>query len=175
MIARRLGRLAGLILLFAGAAPALHGAVFIVRHAEKASESNEKDVPLSNDGKARARRIAAILKDAEIAAIYSTDTVRTLETARPLAEAIGRQPVLYVAATGPDGKMDLRALARQIRAEHAGGNVLVVGHSNTIGPLVHALDCAEDVAVAGSEYDGLWIVVSPTGHGGSAVLLRLRQ
>ncbi len=46
------------------------GAVFIVRHAEKETESNEKDVALSEAGRARAARLAAILHDARIAAIF---------------------------------------------------------------------------------------------------------
>ena len=59
--------------------------VFVVRHAEKQSESNEPGVPLSEAGRARANRLAAYLKNAGVTAIYSTDFVRTLETAEPLA------------------------------------------------------------------------------------------
>jgi len=38
-------------------------AVFVVRHAEKQSESNEPGVPLSEAGRARANRLAAHLKN----------------------------------------------------------------------------------------------------------------
>ena len=62
-------------------------AVFVVRHAEKQSESNEPGVPLSEAGRARANKLAALLKSAGVTAIYSTDFVRTLETAEPLARA----------------------------------------------------------------------------------------
>src|SRR5437667_6049036 len=63
-------------------------AVFVVRHAEKRSESNEPGVPLSEAGRARAGRLAALLKNAGVTAIYSPDFVRTLETAEPLARAL---------------------------------------------------------------------------------------
>ncbi len=153
-------------------------AVFIVRHAEKQSEANEKEVPLSEVGRARARRIADVLRDAKIVAIYSTDTVRTLSTAEPLARAGKLTPRLYD-ANGPDAAS---LLAARIAKEDGGGNVLVVGHSNTIGPLAAALGCPEEVKVGPQEYDGLWIVIPGTSGAaaasgpapGGATLLRLR-
>jgi phosphohistidine phosphatase SixA len=153
-------------LLAPAAAPA---AVFVVRHAEKQSDANEREVPLSEAGRARAKRLAEILRDARIVTIYATDTVRALATAEPLAEASRIEVTLYDA--GPEGA---RSLAKGIRQRHRGQNVLVVGHSNTIGPLLQALGCREPVAVSAPEYDGLWIVV-PAPAGGAPVLLRLRQ
>src|SRR5215813_7591388 len=66
-------------------------AVFVVRHAEKASDANEPSVPLSEAGTARAARLAALLKDAGVSAIYSTDAIRTRKTAEPLAAARKRE------------------------------------------------------------------------------------
>jgi len=163
----------GLILSLLTAAPA-SPAVFIVRHAEKQTEANEKEVPLSAAGQTRAKRIAEMLRDAGIVAVYSTDTVRTLSTAAPLAAMMKVQPILYAPA-GSDGKVDLRPLAEKIRTDQGTRNVLVVGHSNTIAPLIEALGCSESVTVAGSEYDGLWVVVPASAPGGSPALLRLRQ
>ena len=164
----------GVVLSVLASAPATP-AVFIVRHAEKQTEANEKEVPLSTAGQARAKRIAEMLRDAGIVAVYSTDTVRTLSTAAPLASMVKLQPLLYAPA-GADGKVDLKPLAEKIRADQGTKNVLVVGHSNTIAPLIEALGCSEAVTVAGSEYDGLWIVVPPSAPGGgSPALLRLRQ
>lgn len=168
---RRRTLLLALICLFvvAAARPA-SAAIFVVRHAEKQTEENGKEVPLSEAGRARAVRLAAILRDAKIVAVYSTDTVRTLATGEPVARAAHVQPVLYDAA-GPEA---MNALATRIRREHPSDNVLVVGHSNTVGPLIRALGAAEPVEVRGDEYDGLWIVV-PAAAGGAPVLLRLRQ
>lgn len=159
-----------LVVLFGSLLPApASAAVFVVRHAEKQTEENGKEVPLSDAGRARAKRLATILRDAKIVAVYSTDTVRTLATAEPLMSAVHVQTVLYDAA----GSDAMSALAERIRREHPADNVLVVGHSNTIGPLLQALGCAEKVEIASAEYDGLWIVVPATA--GAPVLLRLRQ
>src|SRR5512145_2857737 len=60
--------------------------VVVVRHAEKVDESAGSD--LTGAGKARAQALAAMLKDAGLEAIFSTDFRRTLETAKPTAEAV---------------------------------------------------------------------------------------
>ena len=49
----------------------------------------------------------------------------------------------------------------------------MVGHSNTIAPLVKAFGSSEEVSIGAGDYDGLWIVV-PAASGPPA-LLRLRQ
>ncbi len=170
---RRTGvvRTAFLLLAFAAvASPMARAAVFLVRHGEKQTEANEREVPLSEAGHARARRVAGTLRDAGIVAIYSTDTVRTLSTAEPIATARGLRPILYDGST----PASLAALGERIRKEHPAENVLVVGHSNTIAPLVHALGSSEEISIGGADYDGLWIVV-PAGGGTAPSLIRLRQ
>ena len=146
-------------------------AVFVVRHAEKASEANEASVPLSAAGTARAQKLAAMLKDAGVTAIYSTDTVRTKTTAEPLAAA-KKLPIRTYDFATVDGKPDLSSFAKKLQREHSGDVVLVVGHSNTIAPLLSALGCRESVTIAGDEYENLFVVV-PRGSE-APLLLRLR-
>jgi hypothetical protein len=74
-------------------------------------------------------------------------------------------------ATGADGNPDLRPLAARLKAEHSRETVLVVGHSNTVPPLLKALGCAEDITISASQYDDLFAVVSRAR--GRPVLLRL--
>jgi len=145
-------------------------AVFVVRHAEKQSESNEPGVPLSEAGRARAQRLAALLKNSAVAAIYSTDTVRTLETAEPLARAL-KIAVLKYSSAGPDGKTNLQPFAGRLKSEHARDIVLVVGHSDTVPPLLKALGCAEEITIPAGQYDDLFTVVPRAD--GPPVLLRL--
>ncbi len=145
-------------------------AVFVVRHAEKASDSNEPGVPLSAAGRARAKRLAAILARAGVKAIYSTDTVRTLGTAMPLARKL-KITVQKYAPRGPDGTPDLAPLAKALAADHARDAVLVVGHSDTVPPLLKALGCAEDVEIPAGRFDDLFVVVPAAT--GPPTLLRL--
>jgi hypothetical protein len=41
----------------------------------------------------------------------------------------------------------------------AGGNALVVGHSNTVGPILEALGVSEKITLGDSDYDNLFVVV----------------
>ena len=162
--------LAAAATILAAQSAAAQRAVFVVRHAEKQSDSNDVGVPLSEAGRARAMRLATLLKNAGVTACYSTDFVRTLATAEPLARAL-KMTVRKYSATGPDGKPDLQPLAARLKAEHARDIVLVVGHSNTVPPLLKALGCIEDIEIPASQYDDLFAVV-PTAHG-PPTLLRL--
>ncbi len=155
----RIAAIAGALLFVTGAATA-QKAVIVVRHGEKISAEDER---LTEAGKARGQRLARLLADAGIAAVYSTDTERTLGTARPLADA-RRLPVTVYEKP--------KALAEKVRTEHGGDAVLVVGHSNTVPKLLNAFGCAESVSIADDEYDNLFVVV-PKGNG-PATLLRLK-
>ncbi len=156
--------------IFVAAFAAAQRAVFVVRHAEKQTDSNDAGVPLSEAGRARAMRLASHLKNAGVTAIYSTDYVRTLATAEPLARAL-KITVRKYQAKGPDGKPDLGPLASRLKAEHPRDVVLVVGHSDTVPPLLKALGCVETIEIPAAQYDDLFAVV-PTGKG-PPTLLRL--
>jgi probable phosphoglycerate mutase len=152
--------------------PALQAqrAVFVVRHAEKASEQNEPSIPLSATGSERARRIASLLRDAGVSAIYSTDTVRTRATAEPLAKILRLETRVY-SATRPDGTIDLAPLAQRLASENAADIVLVVGHSNTIVPLLSSLSVKESIEIAPGDYDNLFLVIPRPS--GPPLLLRM--
>jgi broad specificity phosphatase PhoE len=152
--------LLGVLLVLPAATARAQKAVFVVRHGEKFSEQDER---LTDAGKARAARLASMLKDSGIAAVYSTDTERTIGTAKPLADLLGQKVRIY-----PNPS----ALIETLHRENAADVVLVVGHSNSVPALLEALGCAEKVTIANDEYDNLFVVV-PTKDG-KAMLLRLR-
>lgn len=162
--------LAAAVILLAARPASAQRAVFVVRHAEKASDSNDPGVPLSQKGRARAKKLAAILEKTGVTAIYSTDTVRTLDTAKPLAQAL-KITVQKYEATDAQGRPDLLPLAKVLKTEHARDVVLVVGHSNTVPPLLKALGYAEPVEIPADRFGDLFVLV-PAGTG-PPTLLRL--
>ncbi len=123
--------------------------VFIVRHAEK-GQSGGVDPELSKAGLARARRLAEVLKDAGISAIYATEFKRTQQTATPLARKIG------VSVTVVPAKETASLVSKLGRSS---GNALVVGHGDTIPDLIKALGIANPVAIGENDYDNLFVVV----------------
>ena len=144
-------------------------AVLVVRHGEKISDTDER---LTEAGRARARSLAKMLKDAGVGAIYATDTERARDTAKPLADALGLKVASYDTGGGMRGPVDARPFVAMLGKEHAKDVVLVVGHTNTIPDLLEALGCPGDLKIAPDEYDNLFVVVPRAG--GSATLIRLR-
>ena len=142
-------------------------AVLLVRHAELqgAAMAEPKHLPLSEAGEARAERLAAMLKDAGIGAIYVTDFVRTQKTAAPLARAIGKQP-LVVAKGNP------KELVARLRANHARETVLLVGHTDTLPGILSALGYPADIKIEAPDFSNLFVVVPRTDGAPSVVRLR---
>jgi len=161
----RVAILCGVLLLGASGSALAQRAIFVVRHAEKISGSDER---LSEAGLQRAARLAAMLKDAGVAAIYSTDTPRTRGTVQPLADAL-KLPVQIYDVGGP--KVDARQFGLHLRQKHVDQVVLVVGHSNTVPDILHAIGCRETVTIGPDEYDDLFLVIP---RGKTASLVRLR-
>jgi broad specificity phosphatase PhoE len=129
--------------------------VFLVRHAERADTAAGmkaapgSDPSLSDVGHRRAQALAIALKDARISAIFVTEYKRTEETAMPLATALGLTPIRVTSK-------DLPGLVAKIK--QASGNVLVVGHSNSVPETIKALGVPTPVAIADTEFDHLFIV-----------------
>ena len=133
--------------IFASAAAA-QSTIFIVRHAEKA-ESGGDDPDLSDSGRARAEALAKMLRDAGITAIYATEFKRTQETAAPLAKILGLN-----VTTVPS--KDTSALIAKLRDSR--GNVLVVGHGNTIPDLIKEIGIATPISISENDYDNLFVL-----------------
>ena len=139
-------------LILARSALAESPIIFLVRHAERAAISGRvpPDTGLSEVGRMRAHSLGQALKDAKLTAIFTSEYKRTQETARPLAESLGNRPVVVAAD-------DFRSLRAKLKA--ARGNVLVVGHSNTLPQIINALGVTGRVAIAESDYDNLFLVL----------------
>jgi broad specificity phosphatase PhoE len=142
--------------------------VILVRHAEK-GDAPANDPGLTEAGAARARALMAIVRDAGVTTVITTQFARTRETARPAAEALGITP--EVARAGGSAAQHAQDVARMVQA-HAGGVVLVVGHSNTIPAIVAALGAPQPPPICDSDYDNLYVVTIPAS--GSARVIRAR-
>jgi phosphohistidine phosphatase SixA len=140
--------------------------VFLVRHAERADDGadipHQADPSLSSEGRERAALLARLLRDAGITQVYSTDYVRTRETASPTASGAGVEISIYDAN-------QLDVFAGRLLSEP--GRHLVVGHSNTTWDLVQALGGDPGDPIEALEYDRLYILTFES-EGVRTVLLR---
>lgn len=124
---------------------------YIVRHAEKeaASANMSSDVPLSAGGQARAEALKTQLSG-KVQRIYSTNFLRTKNTAQPLAAASGLTTAIY-------DPRDTGFVSR-LRGMNEKG-ILVVGHSNTVDDLVNGLLQRKELSdLPESQYGDLFII-----------------
>lgn len=155
---------AGLALTLAILAPLAQAAepavIYVVRHGEKTA--NDGDPDLSAQGRSRATNIATILRKTGIVQVYTSKTARTRQTAAPTAALLG-VPVMEYDARQPE------TMVEGLKA--AGGNALVVGHSNTVGKLVTLLGGEPGATVGDDEYDRLYQLI--VGRDGSVTTVLL--
>jgi broad specificity phosphatase PhoE len=146
--------------------------VILVRHAERA-QTPAGDPVLTDAGLARAADLAATLANASVTSVITTHLQRTQLTARHVMQANG-QTHIVVRAGGPI-QTHVDSVAAAIRRRPAGDVVLVVGHSNTIPPIIAALGGPAMPDLCENQYSSLFILELPasTSDGKPAASPRL--
>lgn len=139
------------------ATPAEGVKFIVVRHAEKSNDGS-RDPALNAKGMARAQALREALANESLQAAYATDFQRTRQTAQPAAQAHHVEVETYDTTQSPT------EFAARLRQHHAGGTVLVVGHSNTVPDIVSALCECESPPLDETVYDRLSIVESAVGQ-----------
>jgi broad specificity phosphatase PhoE len=123
--------------------------IYIVRHAEKQLVGNDPE--LAYVGGVRALKLSQILEKEDIKHVFSTDYIRTKSTAKPTAEKAGLSIEIY------DPK-NHDALVEELRKRE--GNILVVGHSNTVSQVANYFvgDGEKFADLTDLEYDFIYVV-----------------
>jgi phosphohistidine phosphatase SixA len=135
--------------------------VFLVRHAEKAAAPRE-DPPLAEEGVQRSKLLARLLGQAGIKTIYTSQYLRTKQTANQLAAQLGITPtVLPISASQSNprevSKDSIKMIVDNIY-QHAGESVLIIGHSNSIPEVIRALKGDVIPVIDEQKFDDLFIV-----------------
>jgi phosphohistidine phosphatase SixA len=150
--------------------PAKPRTVVLVRHAEKADAS--ADPALSEAGRARAERLAALLANARVERIFVSKFVRTQATVAPLAAALRIVPEVVAAA-------DHDAIVTACETAPPGSVTLVCTHSNVLPKLAKALGVAPTRLdakghVPEGDYGRVYVItLPPTGAPGQPAMLEL--
>ena len=132
---------------------------YITRHAEKEQVTpgmtamEKTDPPLATSGLQRAIDLKEVLRNKHIRYIFSTNYKRTISTAQPLKEILS---TTYIEIYSPvkDSTDVFISKLKSIKK----GNVLIVGHSNTIDDIANKL-CGSNVVpgdLKENQYDNLF-------------------
>lgn len=135
--------------------------IFLVRHAEKAPGQSQ-DPPLSEAGQARSEALARMLVKSDVKGIYTSQFLRTRQTAEPLANRLGIEATAVPLSMKPNNPREiseesLQGLLNGIQ-QHAGEAVLIVGHSNSIPEVIRLLGGDIVPVIEESSFDDLFIV-----------------
>lgn len=151
-----------LLLLGACTSPNSPKTIYIVRHAEKQLVGNDPE--LAYVGSVRALKLSQILEKEDIKHVFSTDYIRTRNTVKPTAEKAGVEIEIY----DPNNH---DALVEELRKRE--GNILVVGHSNTVSQVANYFvgDGEKFADLTDLEYDFIYVVTLEKN--GSSVVRKL--
>jgi len=129
--------------------------IIMLRHAEKDKQDeefgNSVDPRLSEEGKARAQKLAEVLRQYKPDAIFSSKFNRTLSTVAPYARGKRMQVQFY----------DHRNLKEIANIAQAGNfrTIVIAGHNTTTPALANLLIGTEKYkALSENEYDKIFIV-----------------
>jgi probable phosphoglycerate mutase len=106
-------------------------AIYMVRHAEKATNTGGNNPPLTAAGSARALALKEALKDASIDAIIVSDLQRTQLTAQPLASHLNLQ-LIVIPLINSTSSQYVQAVADEITSHWVGRDVLIVTHNTLL-------------------------------------------
>ena len=135
--------------------------VFLIRHAEKEAEPKQ-DPPLTKQGVARSQELARLLSTANVKAIYTSQFIRTKQTAEPLTAKTGVNVTVVTIKPNP---ANLRLIAEESTAElvkqilqRPGDSALVIGHSNWIPDVIKMLGGDVVPTIDEQKFDDLFVV-----------------
>jgi len=138
--------------------------IFVVRHADR--YGTEPDPSITEVGQRQAESLGHLLAETHITRIFTSEALRTHQTAEPTAQRFQVKPV-SIDATDVDG------LVRQLRQGlHQGEATLVVGHRATVPKIVKALTGKDVEPLTFDEYDRLEVVTLFPNGSSSVLTLR---
>lgn len=115
--------------------------IWMVRHAEKETiVPKNADPALTLEGEKRAEELAKFLKKEKVDYIFSTNYIRTKQTALPTAKQNNIEISIY------DSKND-SALLQEIKSLAQGKNILIIAHSNTLMAILEMLGALPPVPI----------------------------
>lgn len=129
--------------------------VYLVRHAEKASlPAGNPDLTI--EGQVRAQDLCKAISAKSLGYVYSTNYSRTLQTAKPIAQKAGLAISLY----SPDTAASIVQKALGYKK-----STLIVGHSNTLLPLLKNLGLKPGLQeIKDDDYDNLFVICRKKGE-----------
>ncbi len=135
--------------------------IYLVRHAEIVSDTNNNNPPLSAAGSARAVALMQALEHASIDAIIVSDLQRTQLTAQPLATHLNLQ-MIVIPLNNSSSAHYVQSVVDEISNHWAGRDVLVVSHNTLLQQIGLKLNTAVLPTInKNTGYDHFFVIKKP--------------
>lgn len=134
--------------------------IFLVRHAEKA-QTPGPNPPLSESGVRRTEALARLLSRSGVKVIYTSQYLRTRQTAEPLARQLGINVSTVPLSADPANpqRVSEQSLAELVgKVSESEENVLIIGHSNSVAETIRLLGGGDVPKIGEESFDDLFIV-----------------
>jgi phosphohistidine phosphatase SixA len=143
--------------------------IFALRHADRTPGDD-----LSPAGQERAKVLARMLAESGVSIAYRSDAVRAARTLEPLEQRLGAALVVEkIGFPGSDGvKVHIRTIVEKIQALPDDAVVAVVGHTNTIVPILQELGASANIRIEETEFDKLFVMFRGPSASPAVVLMR---
>jgi phosphohistidine phosphatase SixA len=144
--------------------------VFALRHADRKPDADD----LSPAGVARAELLARMLAESGIRTAYCSDAIRTQRTTDPLQRKLGSDLEVVVVGTGGAGGIadHVKEIVDKVKGLPDDAVAAIVGHTNTIGPIIKGLTGQTVAPIADQQFDRLFVLSIPAT--GAATVAPLR-
>lgn len=119
--------------------------IYVMRHLNTPAGATDPD--LTSAGQDNARRLATWFGARKLDALYVSTAKRAQQSVAPLAAAKGLIPILY----DPRDGAGLIAIVKG-----SAGDVLVVGHSNTVPDIVEQLGGERPADIPHEQFGDVW-------------------
>jgi broad specificity phosphatase PhoE len=119
--------------------------IYVMRHLD--TPAGVADPDLTAAGQANARRLASWFRNRKLDALHVSTAKRAQQSVAPLATAKGLTPLLYDPRDGA---------GLIVRVKESGGDVLVVGHSNTVPDIIEQLGGERPADIPHEQFGDVW-------------------
>lgn len=133
--------------------------VFVIRHANRKPEPDD-DLTLA--GFERARLLARTLGESGVRTAFCSSAQRARKTIQPLKDLLGDS--LEIMSVCVRRTTHVQQIVDGVKALPENGVAAVIGHSDTVGPIIEGLSGRSIDQIASHEFDKLFVLsITPAG------------
>jgi phosphohistidine phosphatase SixA len=118
-----------------------------------------------------------MLAESGIRTAYCSDAIRTQRTTDPLQRKLGSELEVVVVGTGGAGGIadHVKAIVHKVKGLPDDAVAAIIGHTNTVGPVIEGLTGRTVEPIADQQFDRLFVLSIPAAGAATVAPMRYGQ